>query len=95
MKPYSKQDLATKAMQQMPWFYFSKECKYIVVNDIEVHQTQTYLKKGRPAKTDIGIKTFYPRALVCCSVDAFEEKKNCKGRFMIATNELDKERLAD
>ncbi|TAF30625.1 MAG: hypothetical protein EAZ67_14040 [Cytophagales bacterium] len=87
---FSCQSDATNAL-----VLFSKKCKYIVVNDIEAHQTQTYLRKGRPAKTDIGIKTFYPRALVCCSVDAFEEKKNCKGRFMIATNELDKERLAD
>lgn len=74
---------------------FSKKCKYLIVNNITVKQTEIYTKKGRPQKQDIALKTFYPRATLCCCIDAFEEKKRTKGRFIIATNEGDKERLAD
>ena len=75
---------------------FQKKCKYLTFNEIKIVEIPKYIKKGRPPKNrppdrHVFKITSYP----CSDIGIHEEKKQGKGRFIIATNELDKEKLSD
>lgn len=75
---------------------FEKKCRHIVVNDQEFIETAKYAGKGRPAKTQSPARYVYHiGGNISCLVKNFEDKERKKGKFVIATNELDEEKLPD
>lgn len=73
-----------------------KQCKYITLNEIEYQEKGVYDKKGRPGKSQIAVgKCYYISAKVSCEIERFAVKAERKGKFIVATNELDEEKLTD
>lgn len=75
---------------------FVKKCKYISLQEIEYKEREVYEKQGRPRKGATGVgKRYQIEAKVFCERAKFEEKAESKGKFIVATNELDEEQLTD
>jgi transposase len=75
---------------------FLKSCKYISINDLEIRKVGSYLKKGKPKKGQQPDKYhFYLQGTLSCNTAEFAKKAQAKGRFIIATNEMDKAKLPD
>ena len=75
---------------------FLKSCKYIAINDLSIRKVGTYLKKGKPKKGQEPDKYhFYLQGTAYCNKADFEKKAQTKGRFILATNEMDKLKLSD
>ena len=75
---------------------FVKKCKYISLQEIEYIEKKFYDKKGRPGKEEIGVgKRYAIEAKVSCERARYEEKVAKKGKFIVATNEMDEEKLSD
>jgi len=75
---------------------FIKKCKYIIINNLTFNQVDVYDKKGRPKKDEKATKShFHIQANVSCQRDNFEKMAQSKGRFIIATNELNQVKLPD
>jgi hypothetical protein len=73
---------------------FEKNCRHIVVNTQEFTRNAKYSGKGRPAKTQSPTRYVYHICgNVICSVESYKDKERRKGRYVIATNELDEEKL--
>lgn len=75
---------------------FLKKCKYLSINQLGFKSKAVYDKKGRPCSTDIpsGFQYFiqgegYTERAV------FEKMAHTKGKFIIATNDLDKQDFSD
>lgn len=74
---------------------FEKNCRHIVVNSQEFSRTAHYSGKGRPAKTQSPTGYVYHICgNVSCSLESYKNKERRKGRYVIATNELDEEKLS-
>ncbi len=74
---------------------FEKNCRHIVVNNQDFTRNAKYAGKGRPAKTQSPTRYVYHICGdVSCSVDSYKDKERRKGRYVIATNELDEEKLS-
>lgn len=75
---------------------FVKKCKYISLGEIEYIEKKFYDKKGRPGKGEIAVgKRYAIEAKVSCERARYEEKVAKKGKFIVATNEMDEEKLSD
>jgi transposase len=75
---------------------FIKKCKYLSVNNLAYKKVFVYAHKGRPSKTDTPVATLYflqGNAYTDCST--FEKMAYTKGKFIIATNELNPLKLTD
>jgi transposase len=75
---------------------FKKSCKYLTVNDLKINNVAYYANKGRPknGQAPEGYRYFI-EASVCSDLDNFEKRALTKGRFIVATNELDNVKLSD
>lgn len=75
---------------------FKKQSKYIHIEEQPLKVVGKYSKKGKPAK---GIKPtsyeYFLRGSVCSNMDDYEKQLARKGKFIIATNELDQSKLKD
>jgi transposase len=75
---------------------FSLSCKYLTVSDLIITKVAYFAKKGRPKKEEVPTGYHYfITAKVCCSLDTFEKMAQTKGKFILASNELDLSKLPD
>lgn len=88
---FSCQEDALQALE-----YFEKQCKYIEFTNKQVHKVASFKGKGRPKKGAAPDLTHYTiSAAVHCSLEDYQKRKSYKGRFVIATNQLDEDKLSD
>lgn len=75
---------------------FIKKCKYLSINVLDFDKRPVYAQKGRPSKTDIPTATqYYIQGTPYSDRATFDKMAHTKGKFIIATNELNKEKLSD
>lgn len=75
---------------------FHASCKYIEITDDQVLTHYQYNSKGRPKKGKTPDKTVYKiQGTVSSSIQVYQEMLETKGKFILATNELDMEKLPD
>lgn len=75
---------------------FVKRCQYISLQEIGYREREVYEKTGRPRKGASGVSKRYGiEAQVFCERAKFEAQAERKGKFVVATNELDEEKLSD
>jgi transposase len=75
---------------------FKKKCKYINISDLALVEMPVFEGKGRPKKDAKPIKYNYKiEAFSFCEVSSLEARSQTKGRFIIATNEMDTAKLSD
>ena len=75
---------------------FQKKCKYLHFKDINIEKVGYFLKKGKPKKEQKPDKyLFYIQATPYLKIEDFEKKAQTKGRFIIASNDLDNQKLTD
>jgi transposase len=88
---YECQKDAEKAVED-----FAGKCKYISLSEIEYCEKKLYEKKGRPGKEapEVG-KRYVIAGQAYCERAKFAARAEKKGKFIIATNELDEEKLSD
>jgi len=80
-----------KAMEE-----FCKKAKYLHFERIDVQQIPKYTAKGRPQNNVKPSKLVYKiKANAYCDIAYFQQEANKKGKFIIATNELDASELSD
>ena len=88
---YSSQEEAQKAFDK-----FVKKCKYLSFNQLDFEKKAIYDKKGRPSKDDMPSSFHYfIRSEAFTTLETFEKMAQTKGKFILATNDLDKEALTD
>jgi transposase len=82
---------AQKAMDM-----FVKKCNYLSFNDLAFKQIPLFDKKGRPSTTAVPIAIhFQVQAQAYCERATFDAMAHTKGKFIVATNELDATKLKD
>jgi transposase len=75
---------------------FMLKCKYLSVRDLEYKKTAIYEKKGRPSKTDTPASFQYSiQGTAYTERSSFEKMAYLKGKFIVATNDLDTKSLDD
>ena len=75
---------------------FQKKCRYLNFEKVRIVKIPKYIKKGRPSKNKPPDKYIFKiSACPCSDISIHEKKKQTKGKFIIATNELDKTKLSD
>lgn len=75
---------------------FEKQCKYIGLTNKQVHKVTSFKGKGRPKKGATPDLIHYTiSAALYCSLEDYQERRRYKGRFVIATNQLNKNKLTD
>jgi transposase len=75
---------------------FVKKCKYVTISDLTFKEEAVFEKRGRPKKDEFPTKShYYIQASVYCQMDNFEKMAETKGRFIIATNEMNQVKLSD
>ncbi len=75
---------------------FRKTCKCIEITEDKIITELAYSKKGRPCKNqEPDIKVYKIIGNVSSRINAYQEKLNSKGKFILATNELDNNQLSD
>lgn len=81
---------------QKAWNAFEKKNQTLHLVQGEMRQKPCFDTPGRPQKgTKPDRIEWYLEAQVSCSLQAYAEKARTKGRFIIATNELDTKNLSD
>jgi transposase len=89
--PFTTQKAAQEKLDN-----FIKKCKYLSLNSLSFEEKLFYAQKGRPSKTDVPLGThYYIRGIAYTDRTTFETMAHTKGKFIVATNELDKEKLDD
>jgi transposase len=69
---------------------FIKKCNYLSLSELRLEQVPVFGKKGRPGKGALPIAVhFQIQANASCECRTFKEMAHAKGKFIIATNELD------
>jgi transposase len=88
---HDEECIAQKAFSQ-----FLKKCKYLSINPLSFEKKAIYAKKGRPSKTDIptGFQYFI-RGEAYTKRETFETMAHTKGKFIVATNDLDKQSFSN
>jgi transposase len=73
---------------------FLKKCKYLTITDLNLEKVAFFDKKGRPKKeeTPAGYHYFI-RATAYCERDTFQKMAQTKGKFILATNEVQENQL--
>ena len=75
---------------------FSLKCRYLTADSPTIKKKAYFDKKGRPGKDGIPAGYHYfITAEACCSLDTYKKMAHTKGRFILATNELDPDKLPD
>lgn len=88
---YNDKKTAQEALEK-----FTKGCKFLSINALEMIEVPIFGKRGRPAKDAVPISTaYYLQGTAYTKRATFDEMARKKGRFIIATNELDKSKLSD
>jgi transposase len=89
--PFDTQEAAQERLET-----FIKKCKYLSINSLDFEKELFFAKKGRPSKKDIPLGThYYIRGIAYTDRTTFETMAHTKGKFIVATNELDQEKLDD
>jgi transposase len=92
----SKSAFACQRDAQNGFDTFSSKCKYLTVSDLRIEKVPYFDKKGRPKKDEIPAGYHYfIAATVACSLDTYQKMAHTKGKFILATNELDLDKLPD
>jgi transposase len=90
-QPFGCEQDALKA-----WERLRKKCKTLILTLLDSRQKPCYDSPGRPPKNQPPDRIeWYLQAEVACSVEAYEQIARTKGRFIVATNELDQNKLPD
>lgn len=72
------------------------KCKYLKIEALPLRVHPKYEGKGRPKKDSQPTHfEYYIEAKICSEIDNFEKMAQYKGRFVLATNQLDKAQLDD
>ena len=88
--------MESETMAQKAFDQFLKKCKYLSINQLPFEKKAIYDKKGRPSKTDIPIGfQYFIQGEVYTKRETFEKMAHTKGKFIIATNDLDKVQFSD
>lgn len=75
---------------------FAQQCSYLEVNTLPCEKKPYYRGKGRPARDSQPAGCYYHvQANISCCLEDYLQAANRKGKFVIATNELDKQALPD
>ncbi len=75
---------------------FKKKYPIIEIHDQQIESVAQYKGKGRPAKqTQPSHYIYYIRGSYTCNMDHFDNLKDKKGKFIIATNNLDTNKTPD
>jgi len=81
---------------QIAFEEFNQKCKFIDIDNFTTIEEFKYQGKGRPRKDAKPTKKVYKISGTCSSsIENYNQMKSCKGKFIIATNELDPEKLSD
>lgn len=82
---------ASKALEAL-----ARQCRYLQLTALPCDKRPHYASKGRPGlNQQADAYTYYIRAQVCTDWQAYQQAAISKGRFIIATNELDEQALPD
>jgi transposase len=91
-----KSPFACETDAQKAFDKFSLKCKYLTVSSLIINKVAYFDKKGRPKKDEIPAgHHYFITAEVCCSLTTFEKMAHTKGKFILATNELNFDKLPD
>lgn len=91
-----KEPFATTHDAQKAFDIFLKKCKYLSINQLDFNKKAVYDKKGRPGKDELPAGyQYFIRATAYTEIDTYENKAATKGRFVIATNDLNEQELSD
>ena len=75
---------------------FVLKCKYLSVNHLIIKKVPFFDKQGRPKNGEAPSgHRFFIEGTVCCQMDDFDKMARSKGKFIIATNDLDVVALPD
>jgi transposase len=75
---------------------FAKQCNYLQINALPCEKKPYYRGKGRPARDSQPTGYHYHiRADVSSRLEDYQQAAHRKGKFVIATNELDEQALPD
>ena len=75
---------------------FAKHCSYLEINTLPCKKKPYYTGKGRPAQDSEPAGYYYLiHADVSCRIETYQQAAHRKGKFVIATNELDQAALPD
>lgn len=75
---------------------FVKKCKYLSINILEMKQVAIFEKKGRPKNDTVPTAyQYYIQGNAYTNRDTFDVLAQKKGKFIIATNEMNTEKLSD
>lgn len=90
-RPFACQQDATRALKA-----FTQKCHYLQVDRLPDERKPYYSGRGRPAldQQPAGYH-YYIQAQLCCSLQHYHQLAQRKGRFVIATNQLDEQALSD
>jgi transposase len=92
----SREDFESESAAQKAFDKFISKCKYLSINDLEFKKVPVYDKKGRPSKTDIPVFfQYFIQATAYTERDTFEKMAYTKGKFIVASNDLDTKALDD
>jgi transposase len=88
---FESESAAKKAFEK-----FISKCKYLSINRLECKKIPVYDKKGRPSKTNLPVAfQYYIQGTAYTERATFEKMAHTKGKFIVATNDLDTTTLAD
>ena len=90
-QPFTCKPDALKALAK-----FAKQCSYLAINTLPCEKIPYYTAKGRPAKdSEPAGYHYHICADVSCRLEDYQSAAERKGKFVIATNELDQASLPD
>jgi transposase len=91
-----KEEFECKGDAQRAFDKFEKKCKTLIMSDLTMREKYIYAKPGRPKAGEEPTKTHYfIQAGVGCKVENFTSIAQTKGRFIIASNEMNDQKLSD
>lgn len=95
-KKLSREEFTCIADAQKALNKYSKKLKNIEIQDVSFEEIPVYAKKGRPKKGEepTGLKYKIIGFPSSC-IENYTQQKNTKGRFIIASNEVDQHKLSD
>ena len=75
---------------------FIKKCKYLSINELSIEKVSVFEKKGRPSKNAIPTgRKYFIQGVAYTNRDTFDAMAHTKGKFIVATNELNMDLLSD
>jgi transposase len=86
----------SEAAAQKVFDKFVLKCKYLSISNLKFNKVPVYDKKGRPSKTNTPISfQYFIQATAYTERETFEKMAHTKGKFIVATNDLDTKTLND